>query len=85
MTDKSSDEINDYSDGETIWDGEDESMNTSDEAFIDDEGVSLNPHSSDEDEYIPPYKRQNLKANEIEERIKIKFENGKWIFSIVNV
>ena len=37
---------------------EDESMNTSDEEFIDDEDFSED-ESSDE-EYVPPYKRQNL-------------------------
>ena len=68
MTDKS---INEYeiSDGETInteneISSEDESMNTSDEEFIDDEDESSD--ESSDDEYVPPYKRQNLSMiNEI--------------------
>ena len=55
-----------FSDGETIYSeseisSEDESMNTSDEEFIDDSDLSTEDESdSSDEEYIPPYKRQNL-------------------------
>ena len=81
MTDRSVDEY-EVSDGETIntdseISSEDEIMNTSDEEFINDSDLSTEYDSSD-NEYIPPYKRQNLEDTESKEKVEIKFENGKW-------
>ena len=35
-------------------------------------------------EYIPPFKRQNLEDNESKEKVEIKFENGEWVLSVIN-
>ena len=54
----------------------DESVHTSDENFIDDSTTE------DEDEYVPEYKKQKT---EIEQKVEIKFVNGKWVLNVKNV
>ena len=80
MTDRSVDEY-ESDDGESIYSeseiSSDESMNTSDEEFIDDSSDNNSDNNSD-DEYVPPFKRQNLEDNESKEKIEIKFINGEW-------
>ena len=41
--------------------------------------VSTEDDSDSSDEYVPPYKRQNLNVNENEDKVEIKYiENGEW-------
>ena len=83
MTDFHSDTETDFSDGETIYSDSDmsidESVHTSDEDFIDDSDVS---EDDSEDEYVPEYKKQRIES---EQKVEIKFVNGKWVLNVINV
>ena len=83
MTDFHSDTETDFSDGETIYSDSDmltdESVHTSDEDFIDDSDVS---EDDSEDEYVPEYEKQRTES---EQKVEIKFVNGKWVLNVINV
>ena len=88
MTAFHSDTETDFSDGETFYSDSDmstdESVHTSDEDFIDDSDVSEDDSTEDdsEDEYVPEYKKQRTES---EQKVEIKFVNGKWVLNVINV
>ena len=58
---------------------------SSDETIYSDEDFIDDSENETEDEYIPEYNRQKLVSCEHEQKVEIKFVNGKWILNVINV